>query len=176
MSFMRRRGQGTLRPVRSLKHIVDVASSTVTTIQTVIPLISAVDAPAIGAPTDIEQGSQVSAIYLRAEVLATAVYAGVPRIYMAVFKNPGNNLTVPNPSNVGISDNRKHVIHQEMIMVAPLADSAFPRTMFQGVIRIPPRLKRFGFNDRMVVTFQHAAGETTGISNVCVQCIYKEFR
>lgn len=170
------RRQLSLRPVNSIKHVVDVASSVVTTIQTVVPLAEATDTPTIGAPASIQQGATVNAIYLRVECFATSTYTGVPRVYMAVFKNPGNNLIVPNPSNIGIDDNRKHVLHQEMTMVGNGALGSFPRTMFQGVIRIPPRLKRFGLNDKLVVTFQHAAGETSGITNVCVQCIYKEFK
>ncbi len=175
MVFSRRRGLG-LRPVKSLKHIVDTATAVVTTVPSVVPLVISVASPTISGVADVEDGSTVSSIYLRVETLATAVYAGVPRIYMIVFKNPGNNLTVPNASAAGADDAKRYIIHQEMQMVAPLADFAFPRTMFQGVIKIPPRLKRFGYNDRLVVEFQHGSGETTGIANVCVQCIYKEFR
>jgi len=63
-----------------------------------------------------------------------------------------------------------------MIMVASAADVQIPRTMFQGVIKIPPKLKRFGVDDRLLVAFQHDSAETTGITSVCVQCIYKEYR
>ena len=141
-------------------------------------MIVAVDNPSLANSTEVSPGSTVNAIFLRAEVLATGVYSGVPRVYMIVFKDPGDNLGTPNPNSVGPDDRKKFVLHQEMTMVHnPGSDGAgFPRTMFQGVVRLPPRLKRFGFNDRLEVNFQNGVGETTGIANVCVQVIYKEFK
>ncbi len=165
-----------IRPVQSLKHIVDVPTSVVLAVRTTIPVIEAVDAPILAGVTQVQQGSTVSAIYLRIELLATNAFSGVPRIYMSVFKNPGNNLTSPDPNASGSNDAKRYIIHQEMVGVGNGADTAFPRTMFVGVIKIPPRLKRFGYNDRLTVLLQNGAGETTGITNICVQCIYKEFR
>ncbi len=110
--------------------------------------------------------------------MATNQFSGVARIYMSVFKNPGNNLVGPNPNGSGVSDNKKHLIHQEMLMTAGTLSGTdnFPRTLFQGVVRIPPRLKRFGYDDKLFILLQNGSGETTGITNVCVQCIYKEFQ
>ena len=56
------------------------------------------------------------------------------------------------------------------------SSTLFPRTVFKGAIRIPPRLKRFGYKDRLIVLFQHPAAETSAVTQVCVQSIYKEFR
>ncbi len=165
-----------LRPVQSLKHIVDVATSAVLAVVSVVPVIEVVASPALGTTTQVNEGSTINAIYLRVEVLATNVFAGVPRLYMAVFKNPGNNLSVPNSNGTGSSDNKRYVIHQEMVMTGGNETSAFPRTVFSGVIKILPRLKRFGYNDKLVVILQNGSGETTGINNACVQCIYKEFQ
>ncbi len=95
---------------------------------------------------------------------------------MLVFKDLANQLSNPAPSGSGISPVKRQVIHQEMTMVGNGAQTAFPRTMFQGVIRIPPRLRRFGFGDKLFILLQNDAGESTGITNVCIQCIYKEFR
>jgi len=173
---MVRRMNLAIRPVQSLKHIVDVATSTVLAVQSIVPVIKAVQNPALGVPTEINQGSTVNAIFLRIEVLATNVFAGVPRIYMAVFKNPGANITAPNANGTGTSDAKKFLIHQEMVMVGGNETSAFPRTLFVGVIRIPPRLKRFGYNDQLNILLQNGSGETTGITNACVQCIYKEYQ
>jgi len=109
--------------------------------------VTSSDAPTLANTVTIATGSTVNAIFLRVEVLAVAGFVSVPRIYMAVMKNPGGT-----------------------------TDVQIPRTMFQGVIRIPPRLKRFGVRDELNVLFQQDTAETTGITNVCVQCIYKEFR
>ncbi len=174
--MVRRSNALRLRPVNSLKHIVDIVTSTVTAVVTTAPVIIAVDSPTLSNPEQVHQGSTVSAIFLSVEVFATNAFAGVPNIYMYVIKNPGNNLTNPSPSGTGIFDEKRYIIHQEMTMVGNGALGSFPRTMFKGVIRIPPRLKRFGYKDRLNVVLQHTAGETSGITNVCVQAIYKEFQ
>ncbi len=175
MSFRSRQAL-RLRPVKSLKHIVDVATSTVTATVSVIPVIEVVASPSIASPTQVNEGSTIGSIFLRVEVLATNAFSSVPRVYMIVFKNPGNNLTVGSPNGYGIDDTKRYVIHQEMVMVGNGAQTAFPRTLFKGVIRIPPRLKRFGYNDKLILAFQNGAGESSGITNVCIQCIYKEYQ
>jgi len=102
----------------------------------------------------------------------------VPRVYMIVMKNPGNNLSVPYPATVGSTDLKKFVIHQEMLMQTGVnADAlSFPRTMFVGVIKIPRGYRRMGYDDQIAVSFALDAAETTATVNVCVQCIYKEYR
>ncbi len=176
MAFRSRRAM-SLRPVHSIKHIVDVASAVVTNVVTNIQLIQSVDAPTLANTQQVETGSTVHAIYLRVEALATGTFVSIPRVYMAIFKNPGGNLPIINPNSTGDSDDKKWVIHQEMMMVANGAtEGAIPRTMFQGVIKIPPKLKRFGINDTLVALFQHDVAETTGITKICTQTIYKEFR
>ncbi len=166
-----------LHPVKSYKHIVDVATSTVLAVQSLVPVVSATDNPVLANIDDVETASTVNAIYLRVEALMTNVFSGVPRLYMAVFKNAAGRLGFPAVAQAGDDDRKRFIIHEEMIMLSgSISSTGFPRTVFQGVIRIPPRLKRFGQDDVLYVILSHGAGETTGITNVCVQCIYKEFR
>lgn len=96
---------------------------------------------------------------------------------MIIFKNPGGNLVNPFPANVGNNDNKKWVIHQEMIMITQNSADAgsFPRTMFQGVIKIPRGYRRVGTNDNLSALFSLDIAETTGAVDLCVQCIYKEY-
>ncbi len=90
---------------------------------------------------------------------------------MIVFKNPGNNLTMPTANAVGVSDNKKYIIHQEMVMMEQ-SISGNPRTLFNGVIVIPKGYRRMGPDDTLkMATF--APGVNTF---VCFQCHYKEFR
>ena len=165
-----------LRPVVSLKHIFDAATSAVggDIVSTLVP-IEAVREPNLLIPNTINQGSVVKSMYMRIEVLATGLFNGVPRVYMAVQKNPGNAHSTTNPNDVGVNDLKRFIIHQEMTMVGEVGDSPFPRTMFQGVIKLPRGYQRFGYNDRLTVQFSLDAGETTGVVNVCGQFIYKEF-
>lgn len=166
-----------IRPnIVSVKHVVDVPTSVVTGIVTVIPIADTVDNPILAGVADVATGSRINAFYLRVEVLAVAGFTTVPRVYMALFRNPGTNLANPEPSSLGNDDRKKFIIHQEMTMVAGTTDVQIPRTMFEGVIRIPPKYRRNGHDDRWNLLFQHESGETTAITNVCIQAIYKEFR
>ncbi len=168
-----------IRPVQSLKHVVDTATSAVAggVTSTVIVAEAETD-PSPLSPIDVHYGSTISSIFLRVEVVHVGgVWNTVPRVYMAVAKNPGNEHVVANPSSIGDSDLRRYVLHQEMTMVTAFTTNAstFPRTMFVGVIKIPRGFKRFGINDRLLVSFALDDGELTAIVNCCVQCIYKEF-
>lgn len=123
-------------------------------------------------------GSTVGAIYLRVEVIAVLPAAGVDQIYLGVFKNPGALLSPPALDNVGTSDRRKYMIHQEMAMLTPFeatGTTGFPRTLFKGVIVVPKGYKRNGVEDKLQVILQHSTGEATQTTRFCVQCIYKEF-
>ncbi len=92
-------------------------------------------------------------------------------MYLIIGKNPGSNLTLPVPNVVGISDNKKYIFHQEMVMFQQQTNSN-PRTVFVGVIGIPKHYRRNGPDDRIVVSLL-----APGVNiNYCIQCHYKEFR
>ncbi len=164
------RTRNNLRPINRIKHVVDAQQATTAGTQVAVSLIDSVDTPVIGDTDGVETGSTVNAIYLHAEVIATSA-AALPNVYMFVFKNPGANLTAPEGNVVGISDNKKYVIHQEMVMMQKV-NNGNPRTLFNGVISIPRGYRRNGPDDNMSVLYF-----SPGINfEVCTQCHYKEFR
>ncbi len=133
-------------------------------------LVTAVDAPVLGTPDQVETASTVNGVFLRVEVIATSS-AGLPNFYMIVWKNPGGNLSEMTPNTVGSDDNKRFVIHQEMVMLQAQSGSN-PRTAFVGVIRIPRSYRRMGINDKLNLTVL-----APGVNiSYCVQCIYKEIR
>ncbi len=135
-----------------------------------IVLINTVDNPVLTTTNECETASTVNGIYLRIEINATSS-AALANAYLIVWKDPGNNLTAPDPQAVGSNDNKKYVIHQSMVMLQQVTNSN-PRTLFDGVIAIPRGYRRNGPNDRL-----HARLKAPGVSlNWCSQCIYKEFR
>ncbi len=164
-----------LRPVHRIKHVVDSQFATTVGTQVNVTLIFSVDAPVLANPTEVETGSKVNGIYLKCEFSATSS-AALANLYMIVTKNPGNNITVPTANAIGISNDKRFVIHQEMVMLQkePTADAlgGNPRTLFNGVIVIPRGYRRFGPNDTLVVSFLTPGVTTDG----CLQCHYKEFR
>ncbi len=172
-----RRGN-RLRPVHSLKHIIDTNGGITGAGASTTNVVLAHDAPLITNPERVQQGSTVNAIFLRVEVIQQVVAGGIDNIYMIVYKNPGGNTAAPAVDSVGSSDTRKFVLHQEMVMTGNTfgVAAAVPRILFKGVIMIPLRLRRFGFNDVLQVIIGHRTGEVTQQSRFCLQCIYKEFQ
>ena len=109
------RFRSSLRPIQSRKHVVDLAGSVPGAIVSTIDLVQGVDNPVLANVQDVEVGTIVNAIYLKVEAF-TAVNATLrPNFYMIVGKNPGGNLVLPVPNAVGGNDNKKQIIHQEMI-------------------------------------------------------------
>ncbi len=161
----------SLHPVNRIKHVVDI-EGTVTSTKNEATLVDADDNPVLASPTQVQTGSVVNGVYLHVEVSHTTG-AGRPNIYMAVYKLPGNAFATSDPSAIGITDTKKFVIHQEMIMMSGDAGNGLPRPLFNGVIAIPKHMRRFGPDDRLVVVFITKGAVQ---ADFCLQSHYKEFR
>ena len=159
-----------IRPVHRIKHVKDSQFGVVLGLQTLVILIKSVDAPVLANTNEVETGSKVNGIYLRVECYATTA-AALSNAYMAVFKNPGGNIAITNANTIGSNDNKRYVIHQEMVMLQKQIDGN-PRTLFNGVIALPRGYRRFGPNDTLELAI-FAPGVNL---DVCAQCHYKEFR
>ncbi len=160
-----------LRPVHSIKHIVDLQGGLTAGAKTDSILVHAKDSPLTGTSApDVEVGSTVGSIFLNVQVAAVGT-AALANVYMYIMKNPGNNITEVNGNVVGVSDIRRWVIHQEMIMTEKNT-TAIPRTLFKGVIKLPRGYKRFGIDDRLILSLF-----SPGVDyEFCAQCIYKELQ
>lgn len=172
---MARRMSMSLRPVHRIKHVVDAEGSVDDTPIVTVPLIETVDAPVLGSVTQVETGSKVNGIYLHVEVLHSSG-TGRPNIYMIIYKNPGNNFvaTTFNPKAMGGNDNKRFVIHQEMILMSGDAGNGLPRPIFNGVIVIPKGMSRFGPGDKLLMNI--VTGNAGVVADWCLQSHYKEFR
>jgi len=136
----------------------------------VVTLIHAVDNPTLAGTTDVAVGSTVNGIFLTVEVNALTS-AALANMYMFIIKNPGGNLTLPATNLVGSNDNKRYIIHQEMVMLQQ-QDGSNPRTLFKGVIVIPKGYRRFGPDDFLQISMLSPG--VTG--QFCLQAHYKEFR
>ncbi len=177
---MRRGNRGLrLRPVNSVKHIVETNGNVLAGTASVTDVINTVDAPIFTNTVNNHVGSNVRAIYLRVEVVAKIGAGGIDNIYMGVMKNPANEISIPNLDVIGGTDKRKFFIHQEMLMTGQTGGNPgaanIPRTMFKGVILIPRHYQRNGIDDKLQVILQHCTGEATQQTGFCIECIYKEF-
>ncbi len=164
------RSRSNLRPIHRIKHVVDNQQSFALGTAVNVTLIDTKDAPVLTSPDEVETGSSVNGIYLKVEAYATSS-AALANFYMIVYKNPGGNIAAIAPNTVGINDNKRYVIHQEMIMFQKQTNSN-PRTVFNGVIAIPKGYRRMGPNDQLLLRM--LAPGVNG--DVCAQCHYKEFR
>ncbi len=164
-----------IRPVHRIKHVVDTQFGAALGVAVNFALITTVDAPVLANTAEVETGSKVNGVYLKVEAYATTGGA-LSNLYMAVWKNPGGNLANVAPNTVGANDNKRFVIHQEMVMLQkePTADSlgGNPRTLFNGVIVIPRGYRRFAPNDLLTISVLSPGVDV----DVCLQCHYKEFR
>ncbi len=160
-----------LRPVNRIKHVTDLQFAVALDTNQDNVIITTVDAPTLAATSQVETGSTVHGIFLTVEVVNTGTTGVLANAYMMIFKNPGTNLTFPKPNVVGGSDNKKYVVHQEMVMLN-MTDNGNPRTLFKGVIKFPRHLQRNGPDDEWVVRVFSPGVELTG----CIQSHYKEFR
>ncbi len=173
MPFRRSFNRGNLlRPVQRIKHVVDSQFAVAGGTPVVTTIIQATDTPTLAATSSVQTGATVHGIYLKIEVVNTeATQGNLPNVYLAVFKNPGGNLTNIDANAVGSNDDKRYVIHQEMIMVQKVTNSN-PRILFNGVVVIPRNYKRFGPNDLLNIII-----DSPGIDlDACLQVHYKEFR
>ncbi len=168
----RRRGSNYLRPVNTVKHVVDIQAGIILAVQQIFDIVATVETPRYEtAAAECGIGSHVKSIFLNIQVAASTT-AALANIYMYCFGNPGANIgAVPNANVVGTSDFRKMVFHQEMIMTEKNT-TAFPRTLFRGVIKIPRKFARLGVKDKISIAF-FAPGVNF---DICFQCIYKEIK
>ncbi len=166
-----------LRPINRIKHVIDAEGTVDDTPTVTVDLIASHDDPKLANVTQCVTGSKVHGIYLHLEALH-ASGTGRPNMYMLIFKNPGGNLSTTitdlNPKTIGTNDNKRYVIHQEMIMGSGDAGNGLPRVVFNGVIKIPKGYQRNGPNDKLQLVM--LTGNTGVVFDWCMQAHYKEFR
>lgn len=165
-----RRSNLSIRPVHRIKHMVEIQGGLVAGTQSSTTIVKAVDAPTIANRDQVETASTVNGIFLNVQVAASGAGA-LANVYLAVVKNPGGNLSFTNANILGSDDNKKYVIHQEMLMTEKSV-TAIARTLFKGVIVIPRGYRRFGINDELQILL-FSPGVTF---DFCFEAIYKEFR
>ncbi len=163
----------SLHPVNSVKKVIDSSGKTViaTNSDTVIANVSAL-AWVDGADANVPLGCKINAIFLSIFVwIDESTQAATPLIDWFIAKNPGSNLTLPNPGATGGNDNRRWVLHEEKGLSNDIGGGGTPM-VFKGVIKIPPRIKRMGADDQIVVRIR----TTSHVAYFCVKAIYKFFQ
>ncbi len=167
---MARRGM-MLRPINSFKHVID--SSGTLTMGTVseIPIASATTNDRDPAsPTQIAIGSRITSFYISVFVLGTTGSSS-SLVDWHLFKSPGSAVITaskPTPGNVGVSNLRRFVFHEEKGLAATQDGTPM---VFKGVIKIPPRFRRMGDDDVWFIRLLAADADMS----FCVKVIYKDY-
>ncbi len=163
----------SLHPVNRIKHVGDLQAGVTLGTQLNSNIALSTDTPTLAASVSVETGSKINGFYIKAEVSATSGTA-LANVYFGLFKNVGGNLTVPTLNTVGSDDNKRYMVHQEMIMIQKFdADvSSNPRVLFNGVIVVPKGYRRNGPND----VWQLCVLSPGANLDLCFQVHYKEFR
>ncbi len=164
----------SMKPINRVKHVRDLQTAVPVNTQIVQVLAQGVDNPTQANQVECAIGSKINGFFITTEVVASeSTTTATPNFYWMLYKNPGNGLTMPNANNVGVNVNKKHVIHQEMVMIHG-QDTSSPRNVFKGVIAVPRGMRRMGPTDTWNIQLFIPS---TGIAvNSCTQVHYKEFR
>ncbi len=174
MATMPFRRRNSLRPIHSIKHIVDLQTATAAATKLTTTLAAAIDAPVLANTAEVETGSTVNSLYLNVQVIGNAGGGVLSNIYLIIYKIPGGNISagaIPDANATGASDFKRQIFHSEMRMLGS-TDSDIPQSLFTGVIKVPKVFKNMRVNDRIDMQL-FSPGFAT---NVCIQCIYKEYR
>jgi len=162
-----------LRPINRIKHVIDDSAALANATNLPKVIVLATDTPTLAVEESVITGSKIHGFYLKLEVVSNEDEVGgaVPNVYMAIQKNPGGNLDPIQANAVGNNDNKRFIIHQEMVMIQNI-NGGNPRVLFNGVIKIPKGYQRFGPNDTLTVNLFSPSIDIL----YCMQVHYKEFR
>ncbi len=170
--FPRRRQQRRQRSslgniVNSIKNSVDFIDgiSAATVVKKTIAI--AKDNPATTIQNEVKRGSLIKAIWLEFWYYGTSPSNTNDIMDAYVIKNPGNNLTDPDPGTVGTSNEKKFVFREWRGIVGNKSLGGFPYR-WSGWLRIPKRYQRMGTDDILKFVL---ISPTTG--NLCTKFIYK---
>ncbi len=168
------RFRAALHPVQRRKHVLDFQTAIPVNLQLTQVIATVVDNPALANTAQVNVGSHIYGVFCSVEAVCSETSTtATPNMYFMLYKDPGDNLTMPNANTVGADDNKRYVLHQEMVMLNAL-DGGSPRSVFKGVVKIPKGLSRMGPGDAIKVQLFIPS---TGVAvNSCAQYHYKEFQ
>lgn len=163
-----RRGRGlALRPINSVKNIVDGVFLGVTAASVTVVSLAATVNDYVGGVTEVPIGAKVSSIYLFVQSISDGTGIANHDFYITKFPS---GVTMPVPGATGGDLNRKFILHEEKGIPGNNSDGAAPLT-FRGVIRIPKGRQRFAEGDVLQLRLRGADAYSA-----CVKCIYKFYQ
>ncbi len=169
--FSGRRSFGPRPVINSIKNAPNKAGGTSGTL-TQFLIAKAVTTPSPTVTNDVSHGCLIKAVYLIINGCGLGGTGVLNNMFFYLWKNPGANLTRPDPVSVGGSNEKKFVFRQWLFMIMRNQDGNVP-FHWEGWLKIPKRYQRMGTDDVIEVVYANTAGVTGHIS---FQAIYKWYR
>ncbi len=166
--FYGRRMSRGIRPIiNSIKNVENVVFAIAASTNQIRNLAVAGDVHDTAVQNSVIQGSIIKAIWLEFWYYGLSANETNDIVDIYIFKNPGNNLTPPNPGTIGTSNEKKFVFKSWKGLAALKSNGGMPY-FWRGWIKIPKRYQRMGTDDRLQLVIR---SPTTG--NMCINAIYK---
>ncbi len=164
---MRYRRGSNLRPINSVKNIVDGTFLGVLAATNTDVVVAATVNDYTGGVADVPIGAKISSVFLFVQMISSD--SSVSNMDWYIIRKP-SGVALPTPGAVGGNAARKFVLHEEKGIPGNALDGAYPLT-FKGVIKIPRGRQRMGEGDQLLVRLRGASEY-----NACVKCIYKFYQ
>ncbi len=177
-----RRRAMALRPIDSVKHIVENSQVIPALTNTVVfSITEGVDAYSLADVNGVPTGARVNGFYLSIFAISEGgeLANEVPLFDWYVIHNPGTAWGVtfdpsnlPTPGATGSHINKRHIFHTEKGLTGGGdASLAGVPMVFKGVIAIPKRMQRMGQADRIQLCVRSNFN-----TKFCAQAIYKHYK
>ncbi len=176
------RRQNALRPIDSVKHIVEFSGIVPAGTNTVgLTLIDGVDTYSLADSDGVPTGARVNGFFLSVFIISEGgeIANEVPLADWYVIKSPGavyaatfNAANLPTPGATGVHKNKRWIFHTEKGLTGggDVSLAGIPM-VFKGVLSIPRKMRRIGEDDQFLFCIR-----TNFAAKFCVQCIYKHYK
>ncbi len=160
------------RPViNSIKNVFQAAFGITGTL-TSLNFAKAVNTPLSTVSSDVSNGCLIKAVYISFDACGLAGTGVIENFTAYIWKNPGANLTPPDPESVGTSNEKKFVFKMWRAMIMRNQDGNVPYH-WEGWIKIPKRYQRMGTDDRLEFVIECTASLT---GHAQLLALYKWYR
>ncbi len=159
-----------LRPVNSNKNVVYLTGS-LTTTSLIQPWATTVNNATLTVQDEVERGSSLKAVYVTLDMCGLAATGILQVTTVYLMKNPGDNLTPPQPRTEGTSNEKKFIFKTWNYMTMRNQDGN-PPYHWEGWVKIPKRYQRMGADDQFVIVSRN--NSATG--HISSSFIYKWYK
>jgi len=163
-----------LRPVNSIKHVIDSEGVTTGGANSTTPIASAVvvqSAPF--APVEVVVGSYVRSFFLSIYIIGAtgAGMVGTSNWFIAKSRSGQSSGSFPGAGQTGTSDLRNQIFHEEKGVPGSIDGAPM---VFRGVVKVPRIYQRMREGDEFFIRIRTSDGTNDG--QFCIKAIYKSYK